>query len=290
MKVALFLLNKKGYECLKLIVDSKVYFQHINFFVILDRDKGNAEDYYEEMKEICVESKIPVFKRIDFKKKDVDYGIAIGWRRLIYNVEKLIVLHDSILPRYRGFSPLVNMLINGEEEIGVTALYATDEMDKGAIIDQYKVKINYPIKIKKAIDIISVGYREVFINLIEKIHKGHTIKSYQQNEEVATYSIWRDNADYFIDWNESADSIKRFVDAVGYPYSGAKTYVGDKVVTIIDVDIIKDLNFELIHPGKIIMYKKEKPVVICGSDAIIINKAEVNSQIYEFKKLRIRLG
>ena len=42
---------------------------------------------------------------------------------------------------------MVNMLINKETFIGVSALYATNEYDKGEIIAQRKTKVNYPIKI-----------------------------------------------------------------------------------------------------------------------------------------------
>ena len=51
------------------------------------------------------------------------FCIAIGWRRLISGIEgRLIVLRDSLLPKYRGFAPTVAQLLAGESEIGVTAL------------------------------------------------------------------------------------------------------------------------------------------------------------------------
>jgi methionyl-tRNA formyltransferase len=53
-----------------------------------------------------------------------DFNIAISWRWML-KVSNLIVIHDSLLPKYRGFSPLVNMLINGEDTLGVTVLFAT---------------------------------------------------------------------------------------------------------------------------------------------------------------------
>ena len=89
----------------------------------------------------------------------VDYQLAIGWRWLISGTENLIVLHDSLLPKYRGFAPLVNSLINGEQEIGVTAIWAGPEFDAGEIIFQEKAGICYPIKIQEAIEIVSGLYR-----------------------------------------------------------------------------------------------------------------------------------
>ena len=49
---------------------------------------------------------------------------------MIKNSENLIVFHDSLLPKYRGFAPLVSQLINGEEYLGVTAIFTNDFMIK----------------------------------------------------------------------------------------------------------------------------------------------------------------
>ena len=49
------------------------------------------------------------------------------------------------MPKYRGFAPLVNSLVNGEKIIGVTALFASEEYDNGDIIMQSSVDITYPI-------------------------------------------------------------------------------------------------------------------------------------------------
>ena len=63
----------------------------------------------------------------------------------------LIVIHDSILPTYRGYLPLVSQLIDGQKEIGVTAILANENFDEGDIVHISKTKINYPITINDAI-------------------------------------------------------------------------------------------------------------------------------------------
>lgn len=290
MKLALFLLNERGYECLNYICNSYLEKKGIEFIVILDKDSGNKEDFFDEMKELCVKNNLKYFKREEYLHTDVDYAVAIGWRRLIYGINDLIVLHDSILPKYRGFSPLVNMLINGEKEIGVTALFANSEMDKGNIIKQKKVYIEYPIKIKSAIKIITSLYVEIIKELIDLMNSGEVIKSFNQNEDEATYSIWRDKFDYYIDWSRSASEIKRFIDAVGFPYDGAKTRINDEVIRVTQVEEVEGISFELNHFGKIISFKDGYPIVICGEGAIMIKASEYeNSKQFNFKKLRIRL-
>ena len=79
--------------------------------------------------------------------------MAVSWRWMIKHPKnKLIVFHDSILPKYRGFAPLVNMLINGEKEIGVSAIFGADEYDSEIISE--KTTISYPIKIQKPFRLI----------------------------------------------------------------------------------------------------------------------------------------
>ena len=135
---------------------------------------------------------------------------------------QLIVFHDSLLPRYRGFNPLVSCLINGERHIGVTALLASSEYDRGNIISRSYTEINYPIKIQNAIELILRNYRELALTVSEMIERREVITGQPQNEQEASFSLWRDEEDYRIDWSQPAEDIKRFIDAVGYPYKGAQ--------------------------------------------------------------------
>ena len=98
---------------------------------------------------------------------DSAYSIAIAWRWLIpiETHNTLIILHDSLLPKYRGFAPLVNMLINHEPSIGVTALFANEEFDRGDIICQKSDSVVYPIRIDEAIEKVSKLYVEIVLDI-----------------------------------------------------------------------------------------------------------------------------
>ena len=85
-----------------------------------------------------------------------DFSIAVAWKWLIKQKDILIVLHDSLLPKYRGYLPLVSQLINGEKEIGVTSFFANDKYDEGDIIYSSKIDIKYPITIEQAINQINI--------------------------------------------------------------------------------------------------------------------------------------
>lgn len=289
MSLKLFLINLKGFEVLKAICLNQNYIGLIDC-VISAEDKGNAEDFYEEIEGFCIQQKIPFYNKSDAISINSKYSIAVGWRWLIKDVDNLIVIHDSYLPKYRGFAPIVNMLIKGENHLAATAIWATDMMDEGDIISQQKVDINYPIKIADAIKIVSTLYVNIVMEIFGKLFELKGLKANVQTHEEATYSIWRDEEDYFINWNDDARNIVRFVDAVGFPYDGAKTRIyNGEIIRIKECSFIKNIKAEIPAPGKIIMMT-EKPIILCGKNAVSLDKIEdLSGNPFKFKKFRIRL-
>lgn len=289
MSIHLFLLGYKALKCLEEL-DDKLCLGICHVTVGFDINIKN--DYSNEIIKICQDKNIRYSERKDKNKTNAKFLIAIGWRWMIENnnESKIIVFHDSILPRYRGFNPLVTALINGDNEIGVTALWGSSEFDKGDILYQWVKQITYPIKIQSAIEIISQGYADLFKKIIIDISKEIELMGTPQNENLASYSVWRDNDDYYIDWNKSSEEIKRFVDAVSYPYQSAKTKFNFQDIFIEDVDIFIDLNIENRDVGKIILKKDNKPVIICGKGLLLINKVlDINGNEITFNnKFRIR--
>lgn len=269
MKIALYLMNQKGFAVLQKLLPQKENIAYVSS----SPDTGVQNDFYNEIQELCSQSQIPFYPRNSEIPASADYKIAVGWRWLIKDSDNLIVLHDSLLPKYRGFAPLVNCLIQGEPKIGVTALFASEEYDAGDIIASDSLSVNYPIKIQEAIEKISSCYENLIEQIFSVAAQGKKLPFHPQNEDEATYSLWRDNNDYQIDWNWDSAKIKRFIDAVGYPYLGAQTTANGKEVIIAEAETFPDITVEdrNTHIGKIIFYKQQKPVVICGKGLLKLN-------------------
>jgi len=268
-KVAFYIMISKGYFVLRNFVDK--FGSECIEYVVSSEDKSLQKDFYIEIKQLCQREKIRFYNRSEdisnLEREFSGYKFAIAWRWLIKNEKNLIILHDSLLPKYRGFAPLINSLINNEKEFGVTAFFATGEYDKGDIIAQKKIEIDYPIKINELIQKIEPLYFECVSEIYTKIKKGKKLNVITQDESKATYSVWLDDEDYFVDWSWSAEKIKRFIDAVGFPYDNAKAYVNNELVKIIDAEIVDDVVIENRerHIGKVIFFKEGSPIVICGS-------------------------
>lgn len=270
--VGFYLLGKKGYEVLISFVRQKG--ADAVCYVVASEDKAIEHDFYEEIKSFCIRNKIAF---IDRKDSDVEicllgiYRFCVGWRWIIENPNNLIVFHDSPLPRYRGFAPLVNMLINAEPVVGVTALLASEEYDKGDIISKGVLNISYPIKIQEAIDRIIPVYQELVIHVYGLIVSGRLV-TYKQKEDEATYSLWRNEEDYVIDWSSSAEWISRFCDSVSFPYKGAKTYLNGIAIRVLEAKPVVDVKIEdrARQFGKVIFMSDGQPVVVCGTGLLKI--------------------
>ncbi len=287
--VTLFLLGKKGLITLSDLKEASL--KGISK-VIIGKDKNVVNDYSDDIIRFCEDKNINYCDASVQNHFDSKYAFAIGWKKIIdFTVDqKLIVFHDSILPRLRGFNPLVTALINGDNEIGVTALFATQEYDRGDIIEIGKMTITYPIKINDAINLVSDLYAKLANNIIETLMSGQELRSTKQVESEATYSLWRNQEDYRIDWTASSQKIARHINAVGFPYTGATTQIEGKEITIVDSEPTDDVVIENRTVGKVIFKKDGCPVVVCGKGLLKITEARnSNNEKLDFKtKFRLR--
>jgi len=224
------------------------------------------------------------------------YGLAamlcIGWRYLVpaSAIEALggnvVIAHDSLLPKFRGFAPLVTAMITGETETGVTYLRAGNATDDGDILWQGRITIESDDKIGSLIEKTLPLYRDGAV----RYFRGELRQGRPQDESKATYSIWRDSDDYRIDWSQDAKRIERMVRALGPPYLGAQSLLGSRLVTISEAESVKDVPFAIRQPGKI--WSKDhdgRPAVVCGNGMLRIRAATVNGKtILPLRNLRMR--
>jgi methionyl-tRNA formyltransferase len=222
-----------------------------------------------------------------------DLTFLVGWQHLLTaTTPSTVVFHDSLLPRYRGFAPTVTALIKGDREIGVTAISPAEALDAGPIIAQRAHSISYPIKLKTALQLQADLMVDIAVDIVERWRRHDALPSTPQREDMATFSIWRDDADYEIDWSGSAEAIERFVNAVGYPYAGARTTVGRaETIHVSGVTALPDMHFEVREAGKIWRLENGRPVVICGSGMLRIDDCHrEDGSDFPFQRLRARLG
>ncbi|MCL8006644.1 methionyl-tRNA formyltransferase [Gelidibacter japonicus] len=165
-------------------------------------------------------------------EKDV---INMG-KKLTFNI------HGSLLPKYRGRTPHVWSIINGEKQTGITAHIVDEGCDTGDVLEQ----IIIPIDQKDTGAIILKKYEENYLPLLEKViykFNNGTLQRTKQNSELATYFGKRVPEDGLIDWNWQKERIYNWIRAQAHPYPGAYTAYEGKKLTI-DRIMFSDYGFD----------------------------------------------
>ena len=216
---------------------------------------------------------------------------ALGWQYLLRDFSNLVVLHDSLLPRYRGFAPTVTALIRGEKNIGVTAILANEEMDAGPIVAQHSVEIPPFTTAYRAFELIANSYVSCVRDVLGA-GDDFRVNASNQNSEEATYSIWRDDEDFQVSWDRSAEEITRTINAVGYPYKGAKTCIDHRCLVLVRAEVRPNVSFEYRQVGKVWrIIDSNCADVICGSGLVRVWarwQDSVDSAV--FTKIRTRMS
>jgi methionyl-tRNA formyltransferase len=282
VKVGLYLMTRKAIPVLNTAIESGVEIVQVT----TDAAVGMRDAAHKEIAAIAKASGIPTFTRSHPPEFVADYSIAAGWRWMLDVPGYLVVLHDSLLPRYRGFSPMITALVNGEREIGVTAFLAGppgEGYDTGPIIEQRRIEIDHPTRAEVAISRLTRLYGEIAEDIFAAFRVQEQLCYVNQDEREATYSIWRDEQDFRIDWTKDDRSILRLIDAASFPFVGAWTIAFGQSLIIERAELAPDVRFEQRHPGKIHTLDPA-PTVVCGQGMLRITDSEPT-----IKTLRLRL-
>jgi methionyl-tRNA formyltransferase len=266
--------------------------------VVSYANEGLRYDAHAEIESICRTKRHKLAERKNVRPEDyasAELILLIGWQWVSREFDhRFVIFHDSLLPKLRGFNPTVTALIAGEREIGVTAFSPIGSdasvVDSGPIFGQEKIPVRYPTNIQTAYDQLGLAYCRLADRLLQAASLGPLSFS-QQDAKNATYSLWRSDDDYQIDWTASAEQIRRFVDAVGWPYMGAKSVVQGREIRIDRVEACRDLSFVNRCPGKIWSLGGGMPEVVCGSGMLrIVEARENDGSPVKFTSLRARFG
>ncbi|OBK94255.1 methionyl-tRNA formyltransferase [Mycobacterium asiaticum] len=126
-------------------------------------------------------------------------------------------LHDSLLPKFTGFSPVLWALISGETEFGLTVHRMDDGLDTGDILVQHALPIGPTDTgtelVMRGMDLIPGALAEA----LSALESGTGVWR-PQNKAERTYYHKRSQRDSLIDWSWPAADLERFVRALSDPY------------------------------------------------------------------------
>ena len=177
----------------------------------------------------------------------------------------VVNVHASLLPEYRGASPIQAALLDGKEETGVTIMKVIPELDAGPIIAQEKVKIEPEDNAQTLHDKLSELGAKLLVETLPRYVKGE-LKPVEQDDSKATYCKQITKEMGKIDWKESAHKIFNAVRAFT-PWPSAYTFYKGKRVKITSAEPVEGSG----KPGEVIKADREL-VVACGKGALKIKR------------------
>ncbi|GAB17608.1 putative formyltransferase [Gordonia effusa NBRC 100432] len=138
-------------------------------------------------------------------------------------------LHDSLLPKFTGFSPVLWALISGAEEFGLTVHRMDEQLDTGDILVQKRLPIPPGITgtelVYAGMDLIPGAVEEA----LAAVESGEP-QWRPQDKAARTYFHKRSERDSLVDWTDTAEDLERFVRALSEPYPRAYSfYRGEKI-------------------------------------------------------------
>lgn len=118
----------------------------------------------------------------------VSYGKIIPQSILDLFPDGIVNIHPSLLPRYRGPSPIESTIANGDKEGGVSLMYLIDKMDAGPVIEQTSINLNGTETQSSLYANLAELGSDLLLSFLEDYNAGRASSPIPQTEELATYT------------------------------------------------------------------------------------------------------
>jgi len=189
-------------------------------------------------------------------------------------------IHPSLLPKYRGASPIQAAILNGDKRTGVTIMLMDEKMDHGQIINQRSIIIEEKEGAKTLHDKLADLGLNLLLETISNMERGLT-KLTPQDDNQATFTKILNKAEGIINWKKSAEMIEREIRAFEY-WPGSFTF-WTKLNTPLRLKItkakvlksIKGIDFAI---GQTFVVQKGGLGIQCGNDFLVIERLQLEGK------------
>ncbi len=222
-----------------------------------DRPVGRKQEMQKPATKILAEQYgIPVFQSEKLKDQKIEmsedcqfavcaqYGAIIPQSVLDLFPLGIINVHTSLLPKYRGASPIQSALRDGETQTGVTIMKMDKGMDTGAILSQSTIEI-FPDETYPQLDVRMAELGATLLNTTLPLYLNGSLIPEEQDHTQATGCKMISREDGKIDWNKTTAEIYNMYRAYT-PWPGIWTMWGDKRLKLLAIKPSERKN----SPGK----------------------------------------
>lgn len=282
MNIALFCATKRGYAVLHRLLS--IMPPYVNITVFSFREEAHEPPFMDDIRHMATTHGAAFYETRQLKEPDVqayfadtppDLMLTVNWRYMIPPAiyERAVlgayVFHDSLLPKYRGFSPTVWAMVNGERETGATLFEMGEGFDTGAIVGQQVVAINDKDTIATIFDAVTDAYLILLERHLPELLNG-TVKAKPQYHPDATYCCKRLPEDNLIDWTQSSEQIYNLIRAVTAPYPGAYTYLNGRKLIVWSAQRLEGKRYIGSVPGRVVEFASDVGAAVATGDGVIL--------------------
>ncbi|MFF8669646.1 methionyl-tRNA formyltransferase [Streptomyces sp. NPDC015242] len=279
MRVAMFGYQTWGHRTLQALLDT----DHEVVLVVTHPKSDHAYEriWDDSVAELAAKHDVPVLLRnrpddpelLDaLRAARPDLIVANNWRTWLppevfgLPPHGTLNIHDSLLPSYAGFSPIIWALLNGEERVGVTAHRMNGELDAGDILVQRAVPVGPADTatdlFHRTVGLIAPIVRESLDLIASGRDAGQWVP---QDRSRASFFHKRSDEDSRIDWTWPAERLERLVRAQSDPYPNAYTFHRGRRLRITSAAVSQGRYGGT--PGRIFIREGDGVVVVAGPEA-----------------------
>lgn len=219
-----------------------------------------------------------VYEAIVEAKPDFIVVAAFGQLlpKSILEIAPCINLHASLLPQYRGASPVQQSLLNGDTFTGVTAMLMEEGLDSGPILGYRYFKIPETMLLPQLMNRLS---DDACLLTREIIHGFDTIEPMEQNRAMATHCKKIKKSDGLVNFSSASDFYDKYRAFEGWPGIFLENGMKIKEVSLVETDTQNNM-------GEILELRDESIVIGCQKGALEIgilqpaSKKAVNAKAY----------
>lgn len=185
-----------------------------------------------------------------------------------------INVHASLLPKYRGASPIQWAVLDGCEYSGVTTMQMDEGLDTGDILETAKVKLDEKETGGSLFDRLSVVGAKLLVETLKKAESGelHPVK---QDENEATYVKMLNKSFGLLDFTKKPEVLERMVRGLN-PWPSAFTHIEGKLLKIWDASVeAADDDKEC---GSVVTDNKTHFKVKCDGGYLVINELQLEGK------------
>ena len=244
-----------------------------------DAYKGRKQELvYSPVKEVALKHNIEVYTphniRVEYDRllnMDIDLIVTCAYGGIVpqevLDIPKYgcVNIHASLLPKYRGSSPIQAALFNGDTKTGITLMYMDAGMDTGNIIKEVEIPILDTDNVGTLHDKLGILGRDTLKDLLPDLLNG-IVESTKQDEEEATYTKYITREDEKIDFNNNGKDIINKIRGLN-PWPLANIKIDDKEIKVIEA-IFAPSNTT--KPGIIKVLDKNNLGITCNDGIIYL--------------------